>query len=79
MRRVLFFMMVTVDGYYAGPNGEIDWHNTDDEFNEFAIAQLNEVDTLLFGRVNGEAATRIAASPGRNAVLPAAHCGKETP
>jgi len=54
MRRVLFFMMVTVDGYYAGPNGEIDWHNTDDEFNEFAIAQLNEVDTLLFGRVTYE-------------------------
>jgi dihydrofolate reductase len=50
MRRVLFFMMTTVDGYYAGPNGEIDWHNVDEEFNEFAIAQLNEVDTLLFGR-----------------------------
>ncbi len=50
MRRVLFFMMITVDGYYAGPNGDIDWHNVDGEFNEFAIAQLNEADTLLFGR-----------------------------
>jgi len=54
MRRVLLFMMVTVDGYYAGPNGEIDWHNTDDEFNDFAVAQLNEVDTLLFGRLTYE-------------------------
>ena len=54
MRRVLFFVMVTIDGYYAGPNGEIDWHNTDDEFNEFAIEQLDEVDTLLFGRVTYE-------------------------
>ncbi len=54
MRRVLLFMMVTVDGYYAGPNGEIDWHNVDEEFNEFAIAQLNEVDTLLFGRTTYE-------------------------
>lgn len=54
MRRVLLFMMVTLDGYYAGPNGEIDWHNVDEEFNEFAIAQLNEVDTLLFGRLTYE-------------------------
>ncbi len=50
MRRVLFFMMITVDGYFAGPDGDIDWHNVDGEFNDFAIAQLNEVDTLLFGR-----------------------------
>lgn len=54
MRRVLFFMMVTIDGYYAGPDGDIDWHNTDEEFNEFAIEQLDEVDTLLFGRVTYE-------------------------
>ncbi len=54
MRRVLFFMLTTIDGYYAGPNGDIDWHNVDEEFNEFAIAQLNEVDTLLFGRVTYE-------------------------
>jgi len=50
MRKLIFFMLTTLDGYYAGPNGEIDWHNVDDEFNEFAIDQLNSVDTLLFGR-----------------------------
>jgi dihydrofolate reductase len=54
MRRVLFFMMVTVDGYFEGAGQEIGWHNVDEEFNEFAIAQLNEVDTLLFGRVTYE-------------------------
>jgi dihydrofolate reductase len=51
MRRVLFFMMETLDGYFEGENREIDWHNVDDEFNDFAISQLQEVDTLLFGRV----------------------------
>jgi dihydrofolate reductase len=51
MRRVLFFMMTTLDGYLEGPNHEIDWHNTDEEFNDFALAQLKEVDILLFGRV----------------------------
>ena len=43
--------MVTVDGYFAGPNGEIDWHQVDAEFNDFAIHQLNSADLLLFGRV----------------------------
>ncbi len=51
MRRVLFFMMVSLDGYYEGKDRQIDWHNVDEEFNDFAIQQLNEVDTLLFGRV----------------------------
>jgi len=51
MRKVFLFMMVTLDGFFEGPNQEIDWHNVDEEFNEFAINQLNDVDTLLFGRV----------------------------
>jgi dihydrofolate reductase len=51
MRRVLFQMMVSVDGYFEGPNRELDWHNVDAEFNEYAIAMLDSVDTLLFGRV----------------------------
>jgi dihydrofolate reductase len=46
--------MVTLDGFFAGPNGEIDWHVVDEEFNEFDIDQLNHVDTLLFGRVTYE-------------------------
>lgn len=54
MRRVLFFMMVSLDGYFEGDSREIDWHNTDEEFNDFAIAQLSETDTLLFGRVTYE-------------------------
>ena len=54
MRRILFFMMMSLDGYFEGPGGEIDWHNTDEEFNGFAISQLKEVGTLLFGRVTYE-------------------------
>jgi dihydrofolate reductase len=51
MRKVFLFMMITLDGFFEGPNHEIDWHNVDEEFNEFAIHQLDEVDALLFGRV----------------------------
>jgi dihydrofolate reductase len=51
MRKVIFQMMVTLDGLFEGPNREIDWHNVDDEFNQYAIELLSTVDTLLFGRV----------------------------
>jgi len=54
MRKLFSFNMVTLDGFFEGPNREIDWHNVDTEdgeFNEFAIEQLNAMDTLLFGRV----------------------------
>ncbi len=54
MRRVLFFMMVSLDGYFEGREHAIDWHNVGEEFNDFAIAQLQEVDTLLFGRLTYE-------------------------
>ena len=51
MRKLFSFNMVTLDGFFEGPNGEIDWHNADNqEFNEFAIEQTSAVDTLLFGR-----------------------------
>jgi dihydrofolate reductase len=51
MRKVILFNMATLDGFFAGPNGEIDWHHVDEEFNDFAIDQLGLADGLLFGRV----------------------------
>ncbi len=51
MRKLFSFMMATADGYYEGPNQQFDWPNVDDEFNDFAVDQLDEVDTLVFGRV----------------------------
>lgn len=46
--------MISLDGFFEGPNHEIDWHNVDEEFNGYAIGFLNTVDTLLFGRVTYE-------------------------
>jgi dihydrofolate reductase len=54
MRSIILFNMVTLDGFFAGPNGEIDWHNVDDEFNQFAIEQTNSADGLIFGRLTYE-------------------------
>jgi dihydrofolate reductase len=51
MRRKIFaFLMVTIDGYHEAADGDLSWHNVDEEFDEFAGAQMDETDTLLFGR-----------------------------
>ncbi len=54
MRKLFAFNMVTLDGLFEGPNGDISWHNVDDEFNEFAVEQTSTVAAILFGRVTYE-------------------------
>ncbi|MDE2188539.1 MAG: dihydrofolate reductase family protein [Patescibacteria group bacterium] len=49
MRKIIVQEMITVDGFFAGLHGEINWHNVDVEFNEQAIIFLDTVDTLIFG------------------------------
>jgi dihydrofolate reductase len=54
MRKIFAFIMTTLDGYYEGPNQEFDFWVVDEEFNRFAVEQLDEADALLFGRVTYE-------------------------
>ena len=63
MRKLFAFNMVTLDGYFEGSNHELDWHNVDEEFNEFAINQLSEIGTLLFGRKTYQMMASYWASP----------------
>ncbi len=51
MKKLFTFNMVTLDGFFEGQNGDIDWHNVDEEFNDFAVQQLHDIGTLVFGRV----------------------------
>ncbi|MCD9022628.1 dihydrofolate reductase family protein [Cohnella silvisoli] len=50
MRKLIVQELVSIDGFFAGPNGEIDWHLVDDEYGEYAKDFLNSLDILLFGR-----------------------------
>jgi dihydrofolate reductase len=63
MRQIFAFDVATVDGYYEGPNQEFDWPVVDEEFNEFAVAQLDEADTLLFGRATYQAMASFWPTP----------------
>lgn len=49
-RKIILFNLITVDGFFEGLDGDISWHQVDDEFNESAIKQLNSMDALIFGR-----------------------------
>jgi dihydrofolate reductase len=49
MRKIIVFNLVTVDGYFAGPNGEIDWHRYDAEMGEFSKVQMPTFGALMFG------------------------------
>ncbi len=45
MRKVVFQMMISLDGFFEGPEKEIDWHNLDAEFNDHVIELHKHVDT----------------------------------
>src|SRR5476651_1896402 len=55
MRKVIMFMMITLDGYFEGANHDISWHNADnDEFTQFVHEQNDKIDTILFGKTTYE-------------------------
>ena len=50
MRKIIYSMMVTLDGWIAGPRGELDWATIDRELHEYVNDQERTVDTHLYGR-----------------------------
>lgn len=50
MRKVVMFNRISVDGFFAGPNGEIDWFIHDPEIDK-ATHEMMDPDTVLLGRV----------------------------
>ena len=51
MRKLFAFNLISLDGFFEGPDHDINWHNVDEEFNDFAIEQTSALGALLFGRV----------------------------
>jgi dihydrofolate reductase len=54
MRSLVYFMHVSLDGFAAGPNGEMDWINVDDSIFDFVATLTEKADTALYGRVTYE-------------------------
>jgi len=54
MSQLILFNMMTIDGFFEGPDHELDWHQVESEFNQFAIEQLDSAGALIFGRITYE-------------------------
>ncbi|MCK8490872.1 dihydrofolate reductase family protein [Spirosoma sp. RP8] len=52
MRKVKLQMQLSLDGFVAGPNGEMDWlvWNWDDTLNQYVTDLTESVDCILLGR-----------------------------
>jgi dihydrofolate reductase len=51
MRKVILLMHVSLDGFVAGPNGELDWIFFDKEMEVHGKHVSDNVDTAIYGRV----------------------------
>lgn len=53
MRKIITTTWVTLDGFIAGPNGEMDWigENYDEAMGNYEYDLVSSADTLLLGRV----------------------------
>lgn len=68
MRKIFVFENVTLDGFMAGPNGEIDWAVRDDEVTQYSQEGQDSIDTFLFGRVTYDMMANFWPTPaGRSA------------
>jgi len=54
MRKLVLFMHTSLDGFVAGPKGEMDWIHVDEELFDYAGNRTNESDLALYGRVTYE-------------------------
>ena len=51
MGRVILWMSVSLDGFFEGPNRELDWHVVDDELHTHFNDDLGAMGGFLHGRV----------------------------
>ena len=50
MAEIFLSTQVSLDGYAAGPDGDLDWTDvTDDEVDELMAEQLRDIDAMIFG------------------------------
>ena len=50
MAKLISSILLTLDGFTAGPNGELNMFNVDQEFFDFADKLTIEADTVMYGR-----------------------------
>jgi len=51
MRKIIFSINTSLDGYFEGPHKELDWTIADAELHDFYSDLLGDADLFIFGRV----------------------------
>ena len=54
MRRLIFMMSVSLDGFFEGPDHDLSWHLITDELHQHFNDELRGMSTFIEGRVNYE-------------------------
>jgi len=54
MRKLVLFMHCSLDGFVAGPRGEMDWIHVDEEIFDYVGGYTGQADEALYGRVTYE-------------------------
>ncbi|MEU6315616.1 dihydrofolate reductase family protein [Streptomyces sp. NPDC047014] len=54
MRKIILMMSVSLDGYFEGPERQIDWHLVDEEVHQYLNDELRGMGAFLSGRVTHE-------------------------
>lgn len=50
MRKIIQFNHISLDGFVAGPNGELDWAHVDQELFDWAAERTHGSDSAIYGR-----------------------------
>jgi dihydrofolate reductase len=73
MRRVIFLIHLSLDGFASGPNDELDWIAYDEELEQYAHSMQDRTDAVIWGRRTYEGmASYWLTVPGDPASTPAA-------
>jgi dihydrofolate reductase len=51
MKKIISFMHISLDGFVAGPNGELAWVKIDEEIFDHVGKRIRKSDAALYGRV----------------------------
>ena len=54
MRKIISFMHISLDGFVAGPKGEMNWIKVDEDIFDHVGRRIGETDTALYGRATYE-------------------------
>src|SRR5271169_70874 len=70
MRKLIYSMTVSLDGYISGPQGEFDWTAPDEELHRFHNDQVRELGGHLLGRRLCEVMSYWETAEERNPAAP---------